>query len=47
MNKTIIITGSTDGIGLLTAKKLSILCNKILLHGRNKKKTYRNIKDVK
>ena len=38
MNKTILITGSTDGIGLLTAKKLSILGNKILLHGRNKNK---------
>ena len=38
MNKTILITGSTDGIGLLTAKKLSMLGNKILLHGRNKNK---------
>ena len=38
MSKTILITGSTDGIGLLTAKKLSMLGNKILLHGRNKNK---------
>ena len=38
MNKTILITGSTNGIGLLTAKKLSMLGNKILLHGRNKNK---------
>ena len=42
MNKTIIIIVSTDGIGLLTAKKLSILCNKILLHGRNKDKYQRS-----
>ena len=38
MKKTILITGSTDGIGLLAAKKLSLLGNKILLHGRNKEK---------
>ena len=38
MKKNILITGSTDGIGLLAAKKLSLLGNKILLHGRNKEK---------
>jgi len=35
MSKTILITGSTDGIGLLTAKMLAEQGHKILLHGRN------------
>ena len=35
MRKTILITGSTDGIGLATAKKLASLNHNVLLHGRN------------
>ncbi|WP_085908089.1 SDR family NAD(P)-dependent oxidoreductase [Kiloniella majae] len=38
MSKTILITGSTDGIGLLTAKKLIANGHNVLLHGRNEKK---------
>lgn len=33
--KTILITGSTDGIGLAAAKKLTLAGRHILLHGRN------------
>ena len=33
--KTILITGSTDGIGLETARMLVSLGHKVLLHGRN------------
>ncbi|CAH9049378.1 hypothetical protein PSECIP111951_01408 [Pseudoalteromonas holothuriae] len=35
MNKTILITGSTDGIGFATAVSLVKLGHTVLLHGRN------------
>ncbi len=38
MSKTILITGSTDGIGLATAHKLVTLGHHVLLHGRNPSK---------
>jgi NAD(P)-dependent dehydrogenase (short-subunit alcohol dehydrogenase family) len=38
MSKTILITGSTDGIGLETAKQLYARGHKVLLHGRNEDK---------
>lgn len=38
MKNTILITGSTDGIGLETAKDLAMLGHKVLLHGRSTEK---------
>ncbi len=35
MDKTILVTGSTDGIGLETAKRLVQAGHSVLLHGRN------------
>jgi NAD(P)-dependent dehydrogenase (short-subunit alcohol dehydrogenase family) len=38
VTKTILITGATDGIGLLTAKALADQGHTVLLHGRNEAK---------
>ncbi len=38
MQKTILITGSTDGIGLETARTLVELGHRVLLHGRNRER---------
>ena len=40
MQKTILITGATDGIGLLTAQKLFSEGHQVLLHGRNEAKLF-------
>jgi len=45
MQKTILITGSTDGIGLETAKLLIAQGHNVLLHGRNAEKL-QNVKDT-
>ena len=35
MTKTILITGSTDGIGSLTAKTIAGMGHTVILHGRS------------
>ena len=45
--KTILITGSTDGVGKLTATKLAKNGHQILLHGRNTEKLKITISEIK
>lgn len=45
--KTILITGSTDGVGKLTATKLAKSGHQIILHGRNSKKLENTISEIK
>lgn len=45
--KTILITGSTDGVGKLTAMKLAKGGHQILLHGRNPEKLKNTISEIK
>lgn len=45
--KTILITGSTDGVGKLTATKLAKSGYQILLHGRNSEKLENTILEIK
>lgn len=46
MSKTILITGSTDGIGKLAAISLAKLGHTIYIHGRNKDKVDKTISEV-
>jgi NAD(P)-dependent dehydrogenase (short-subunit alcohol dehydrogenase family) len=45
--KTILITGSTDGVGKLTAIKLAENGHKIIMHGRNSEKLKNTISEIK
>ena len=45
--KTILITGSTDGIGKLTAAKLAQRGYQIIVHGRNSEKLKNTIVEIK
>ncbi|MEO1434427.1 MAG: SDR family NAD(P)-dependent oxidoreductase, partial [Bacteroidota bacterium] len=47
MDKQILITGSTDGIGKLAAIQLANLGHHVYLHGRNPQKLEKSIEDVK
>ncbi|MEX2785642.1 SDR family NAD(P)-dependent oxidoreductase [Streptococcus sp. H49] len=47
MAKTILITGSTDGIGKHLALKLASEGHEIILHGRNSEKLASTLRDVK
>ena len=46
MKKTILITGATDGIGLLAAKKLIKQGHQLIIHGRNQAQLERITKEL-
>jgi NAD(P)-dependent dehydrogenase (short-subunit alcohol dehydrogenase family) len=46
-NMTILVTGSTDGIGMLTATKLANLGAKVIVHGRDSQKLTNVINTIK
>ncbi len=47
MQKTILITGSTDGIGKETASQLAERGYRVLIHGRNPEKVEHTVSEVK
>ncbi len=47
MNKSILITGSTDGIGKLAATKLAQAGHQVYVHGRNTEKLELTIEEIK
>lgn len=46
MTKTILITGSTDGIGLLAARKMASEGFHLLIHGRNQSKLDQTVSEL-
>jgi len=46
-NKTVLITGSTDGVGKLVAQRLAQAGAHVLLHGRNREKGRRALADIR
>jgi NAD(P)-dependent dehydrogenase (short-subunit alcohol dehydrogenase family) len=45
--KTVLITGSTDGVGRLVAKKLGEARARVLVHGRNKERGEQVVRDIR
>jgi NAD(P)-dependent dehydrogenase (short-subunit alcohol dehydrogenase family) len=46
-DKTVLITGSTDGVGKLVAQRLAQAGAHVLLHGRNREKGRRALADIR
>ncbi|WP_409456446.1 SDR family NAD(P)-dependent oxidoreductase, partial [Sphingobacterium sp.] len=46
-NKIILVTGSTDGIGRITAKTLAKMGHTVIVHGRNRNKAEKVCGEIK
>lgn len=46
-NRTVLVTGSTDGIGKETALQLARLGAQVLLHGRNREKGMEVVEEIR
>src|SRR5215470_6083549 len=46
-DKTVLVTGSTDGVGRLVAQRLAQAGAHVLLHGRNREKGQRTLADIR
>ena len=46
-DKTVLITGSTDGVGKLVALRLAAVGARALLHGRNEEKGEKVLREVR
>jgi NAD(P)-dependent dehydrogenase (short-subunit alcohol dehydrogenase family) len=47
MNKIILVTGATDGIGKITATELAKKENHVIIHGRNEQKAQKIVAEIK
>ena len=47
MNKIILVTGATDGIGKITATELAKKGNHVIIHGRNEQKAQKTVAEIK
>ena len=47
MKKTILVTGATDGIGLVTARALAKAGHRVIVHGRNSAKAQRVVQEIR
>jgi NAD(P)-dependent dehydrogenase (short-subunit alcohol dehydrogenase family) len=46
-NKTVLVTGSTDGVGKLVAQRLAAAGAHVLLHGRSREKGQRTLAEIR
>src|SRR5258708_15369518 len=46
-NKTVLVTGSTDGVGRLVARRLADQGARVLIHGRDRTRGERLLKEIR
>src|SRR5262249_17869784 len=46
-NKTILVTGSTDGVGRLVARRLADRGARVLIHGRDRTRSEQLLKEIR